>query len=43
MDTAVYVNVATTDYTRPMEPGPYAHHGPRDTAAALADTNAIHK
>ena len=28
MDAEVYANVATTSYTKPAEPGPYAQHGP---------------
>ena len=39
----MYANVETTAYTRPTEPGPYAQHGPGDSAAAQADANAIHK
>ena len=34
MDTAVYANVATTAYARPTDPGPYAQHGPGDSAAS---------
>ena len=43
MDTAVYANVATTAYARPTDPGPYAQHGPGDSAAKQAAANAIHK
>ena len=43
MDAAVYANAATTDYVRPTEPGPYAQHGPGESAAAQADKNAIYK
>ena len=31
IDTSVYANVATTAYTRPTEPGPYAQHNPGDS------------
>ena len=34
MDTSVYANIATTDYTIPTETGTYAQHGTGDTAAA---------
>ena len=37
------VNVATTRYTKPTDSGPYAKHGPSDTAAARADANSIHR
>ena len=30
MDAAVYSNVSEMAYTRPIEPGPYAQHGPGD-------------
>ena len=43
MDTEVYVNLSTTAYTRPTEPGPYAQHGVSNTAAAHDNANAIHK
>ena len=43
MDAAVYANVATTSYATPTDPGPYAQHGPCDSAAAQADVNEIHK
>ena len=41
MDASVYANVASTVYERPEEPGPYAQHGPGDSASARADTNVI--
>ena len=34
MDTSVYANIATTDYTIPTKTGTYAQHGTGDTAAA---------
>ena len=43
MDAAVYDTVTTMAYARPTGPGPYAQHGPGDSASALADANAIHK
>ena len=43
MVTEVYANLTNTGYTRLTEPGSYAQHGPGDTAAAQANTNAIHK
>ena len=43
METSVYDKVKITTYTIPTEPCPYVKHGPRDTAADRADTNAIHK
>ena len=43
MDAEVYDNVTTADYARPTDPGPYAHHGPDNSAAAQAKANAIHK
>ena len=43
MDTEVYANVATTSCEIPTDPGPYAQHGPDDSAAARADANAIYK
>ena len=43
MDTEVYANVATTAYARPAEPGPYAQHGPGNSAAAQPEANKIHK
>ena len=43
MVTEVYANLANTGYTRLTEPGSYTQHGTGDTAAAWANTNAIHK
>ena len=43
MDAAVYANVATTSYATPTDPGPYAQHGPGDSAEAQSDANTIHK
>ena len=43
METSVYANIATTEYTRPMEPGPYENHGPGYKTASIADANAMHK
>ena len=43
MDGAVYVNISTTAYERPMETGTYAQHGPGESEAAQANANLIHK
>ena len=43
MDVSVYANVSTPSYTRRTEIGPYAQHGPGDSAAALCKENTIHK
>ena len=43
IDASVYANVATTAYSRPADPSPYAQHEPGDSAAARADSNEIHK
>ena len=43
MDAAVYVNVAAMSYTILLDPGPYAQHGPVDSAGVQANANTIHK
>ena len=43
MGTAVYDNVSTTAYTRPMELGPYTQHGLGESEAPQANVNAIQK
>ena len=43
VDTSVYENIATADYKRPTDPGPYEQHGTSNTSVAQANANPIYK
>ena len=43
VNLSVYANVSTTDYVSSKDPGPYAQHGPVESAGGQANANTIHK